>query len=185
MAATDSGASAAGPIPPTNDGTKPATKPQPMSRRAFLAKIPGTVMALGLAVSYGYFAWMLGRFLYPARKRATGWMFVSRVDEIPPDGSKAWAMPSGAKIVVVRKGEAREVAGFTAFSSTCPHLGCQVHWEPQKSRFFCPCHNGVFDPAGKGIGGPPGQAGQSLPTFPLKVENGLLFIEVPLERLST
>ena len=73
---------------------------------------------------------------------------------------------------------------FVALSSTCPHLGCQVRWESQNNRFFCPCHNGVFDPTGKGIGGPPGEAGQSLAQYPLKVEGGLLHIAVPTTRLA-
>jgi len=60
----------------------------------------------------------------------------------------------------------------------CPHLGCQVHWEPQNDRFFCPCHNGVFSPDGVATAGPPAEAGQSLLEYPLKVEGNLLFIEV-------
>ena len=39
-------------------------------------------------------------------------------------------------------------------------------------------------PSGTATGGPPGEAGQSLPQFPLKVEKGLLYIEVPLEELA-
>ena len=70
---------------------------------------------------------------------------------------------------------------FVAFSSICPHLGCQVNWELQNDRFFCPCHNGVFDRDGNATGGPPAAAGQRLPRYPLKIENGLLFIEVQLE----
>jgi Rieske Fe-S protein len=59
-----------------------------------------------------------------------------------------------------------------------------VHWQAQNNRFFCPCHNGIFTPEGKGIGGPPGDAGQSLPRYPLRIENGLLMIEVPVEKLG-
>jgi len=66
-----------------------------------------------------------------------------------------------------------------ALSSTCPHLGCQVRWEAQNDRFFCPCHNGVFDQSGVATAGPPGEAGQSLPKYELKVEDGLLHIAVP------
>ena len=67
---------------------------------------------------------------------------------------------------------------FIALSSTCPHLGCQVHWEPQNDRYLCPCHNGTFAPAGTPTGGPPFEANQSLPHYPLRVEGGLLFVEV-------
>ena len=78
----------------------------------------------------------------------------------------------------------RLAEAFAALSSVCPHLGCQVHWQPQNDRFFCPCHNGVFAPDGTGIGGPPGDAGQSLPRYPLKLENGLLFIEVDRSEIA-
>ena len=52
-------------------------------------------------------------------------------------------------------------------------------------RFFCPCHNGAFDPQGRATEGPPAAAEQSLTRFPLKVENGLLYIQVPLDAVST
>jgi hypothetical protein len=59
-----------------------------------------------------------------------------------------------------------------------------VHWEAANDRFFCPCHNGTFDAAGRGTGGPPGDAGQSLPRYALKAEGGLLYIEVPTASLA-
>ena len=34
------------------------------------------------------------------------------------------------------------------------------------------------------IAGPPADAGQSLPRYPLKIEDGLLYLEAPLERLA-
>ncbi|MBI4577262.1 MAG: Rieske 2Fe-2S domain-containing protein, partial [Planctomycetes bacterium] len=76
------------------------------------------------------------------------------------------------------------VEDFLALSSTCPHLGCRVHWEVQNRRFFCPCHNGSFDAAGRATGGPPAEAGQSLPRYALRLEGGLLFIELPVETPS-
>jgi nitrite reductase/ring-hydroxylating ferredoxin subunit len=92
--------------------------------------------------------------------------------------------PSGESVAIARQSEGRGVDDFVALSSTCPHLGCQVHWEAQNERFFCPCHNGTFDRGGKGTGGPPGEAGLSLPRYPLEIDAGLLYIEVPLESLS-
>ncbi len=44
---------------------------------------------------------------------------------------------------------------YRAFYRRCPHLGCTASWEPENKRFFCPCHNGVFDIEGKNIAGPP------------------------------
>jgi Rieske Fe-S protein len=92
--------------------------------------------------------------------------------------------PAGQTVTITRHGEMGTEADFLALSSTCPHLGCQVHWEPENKRFFCPCHNGAFEPSGKAIAGPPAEAGQSLPTFPLRMENGLIFIQASVEELG-
>ena len=59
-----------------------------------------------------------------------------------------------------------------------------MHWEAHNNRFFCPCHNGAFDPAGKATAGPPADAGQSLLRYPVKVEAGLLYILVPTRTLA-
>lgn len=135
--------------------------------------------AIGLTAGYGSLAAMFGRFLFPARPAARGWMFVSRLAALQVGDALLFRTPSGATVNVARQGADDRAEAFIALSSTCPHLGCQVHWEPQNDRFFCPCHNGVFTPDGVGIGGPPGDAGQSLPRYPLKVDAGLLYIEVP------
>lgn len=111
-------------------------------------------------------------------------MFVARADRIGLGKSLLFRTPAGASVNVARQGAGETVDDFVALSSTCPHLGCQVLWEPQNDRFFCPCHNGVFAPDGTGISGPPGDAGQSLPRYPLKVETGLVFLEVDVEQLA-
>lgn len=141
-------------------------------------------MGAALAGAYGTFAAFMGRFLYPAKQAERGWMFVTNVRELPSGGSLVFRTPAGATVNVTHLGSNNQAEDFRALSSTCPHLGCQVHWEPQNNRFFCPCHNGVFEPSGKAIAGPPGEAGMSLPQYPVKVENGVLFLEVPLAELA-
>lgn len=42
-----------------------------------------------------------------------------------------------------------------AFSATCTHLGCQVHWDGAAERFRCPCHGGAYDASGVPVEGPP------------------------------
>ena len=154
------------------------------NRRGFLEAASGLAMAGGLVAGYGTFLAYAGRYLYPADSTKTAWMFVKDIKSMKVGESMPYRMPTGASIVVTRQGEGEDADAFLALSSTCPHLGCQVQWEPQNDRFFCPCHNGVFDPTGKGIGGPPGDAGQSLAHYPLKVTDGLLFIEVPVESVA-
>jgi len=137
-----------------------------------------------LAASYGTLGVMAGRFLYPSGDSNVGWRFVARVAELQHGESIEYIAPSGAKVIVARQGDGDNAEDFIALSSVCPHLGCQVHWEPQNDRFFCPCHNGAFDPQGQATEGPPAKARQQLIRFPLKVEDGLLFIEAPLESIT-
>ena len=159
----------------------PAGEAGPPSRRAVLAWLG---VGASLAAAYGTLAAYMGRFLYPAAPPSRGWLYVVETRELAPGGAVVFQTPSGAKVNVTRQGGGTGTADFVALGSTCPHLGCQVHWEGQNNRFFCPCHNGIFVPGGKAIGGPPGEAGQSLPKFPVKVEQGLLFMEVPLAELA-
>lgn len=156
----------------------------PLDRRDFLATTSSVAMTAGLVAGYGTFFAIAGRFLFPAGPDVMGWMFVATADSLRAGETLPYFTPSGAKVVIARQREEGDVSDFIALSSTCPHLGCQVHWESVQDRFFCPCHNGTFDPQGKATGGPPFDAGQSLPHYGLRIENGLLFIEVPLEKVA-
>jgi Rieske Fe-S protein len=153
-------------------------------RRSFLDKTSKAAMAVGLAGGYGGLGAVAVRYLYPAGPEDLSWQFVLRVDDLAEGESVRYEGPSGETINIARQRREGTAEDFVALSSTCPHLGCQVRWEPQNDRFFCPCHNGVFDPSGVATGGPPGEAGQRLAEYPLKVENGLLHIAVPMERLA-
>ncbi|MDE6880076.1 MAG: Rieske 2Fe-2S domain-containing protein, partial [Oscillospiraceae bacterium] len=36
----------------------------------------------------------------------------------------------------------------------CPHLGCQLAWNPDEESWDCPCHGSRFDCRGKLLDGP-------------------------------
>lgn len=36
-----------------------------------------------------------------------------------------------------------------AFTSVCPHMGCQIQIHPQGASFICPCHRAAFGLAGE------------------------------------
>jgi menaquinol-cytochrome c reductase iron-sulfur subunit len=154
------------------------------SRRAFLSRFSTIAMAGGVVAAYGTLAGFMGRFMYPARAGARSWLYVTDVAGLKLGDSVKYKTPSGAPVIVARRASTNSVDDFLALSSTCPHLGCRVNWEPQHSRFFCPCHNGVFTPDGKATEGPPAKAGQELLRYPLKIEKGLLYIEVPTAELA-
>ena len=142
-------------------------------------------MGAGLLAGYGTFAGILARFFYPSRPDPREWLYIADLASFAPGESLLYTAPSGATVTGAGKGRGGEATDFVALSSVCPHLGCQVHWEPQNNRFFCPCHNGVFDPSGVATEGPPAEAGQSLLEYPLKIQAGLLYIHVPVERLAS
>jgi nitrite reductase/ring-hydroxylating ferredoxin subunit len=131
-------------------------------RRAFLERASKAAMAAGLVGGYGALGAVGLRYLYPARPDEMSWQYVSEVTRIPVGGALRYEGPSGETINIARQGESGGADDFVALSSTCPHLGCQVRWEGQNNRFFCPCHNGVFDPTGVATEGPPAEAGQRL-----------------------
>jgi Rieske Fe-S protein len=155
------------------------------NRRAFLNKASKTAMGAGLVGGYGGLGAIAVRYLYPARPDDLSWQYVAEVDRIEVGGALRYEGPGGETINIARQGREGVAADFVALSSTCPHLGCQVRWEGQNNRFFCPCHNGVFDPTGVATEGPPAEAGQRLSTYDLRVENGLLHIAVPVRRLAS
>lgn len=151
-------------------------------RRSFFASASSLAMLGGLAGSYGTLAVMAGRFLYPAGGSPMRWMFLTETGRMKPGDSFKYTAPSGHTIAIACVGKTGKAEDFLALSSVCPHLGCQVYWEAQNNRFFCPCHNGTFDASGRATSGPPAAAGQSLLRYRLKVEGGLLFIEVSVDR---
>ena len=144
-----------------------------MTRREWFA---GVLAGAGLLASYGLLAAEGLMFLLPSRtKPKTRKIFAGQINEYKVGSVQSVADLQGNPILI-----RRDEAGFSALSSTCPHLGCKVSWEKDKNHFLCPCHNGIFDETGKGISGPPGDAGQRLLPVPIEVEesSGVVFIEV-------
>ena len=167
--------------------TAPEATDERRSRRHFVRVASGAAMAGGLAAGYGTFAVMAGRFLFPARE-GNAWMFVAIADSVPPGNSLPFRSPTGIEVAVRRRAESDPstppmAEDFLALSSVCPHLGCRVRWEPHNNRYFCPCHNGTFDPQGAPTGGPPAEDSTPLSAYALRVEDGLLYIEMPTESL--
>ena len=167
-----------------DDRTGQPPPKRPEERRKLLANVSTVAMAGGVAAAYGTLAAIGARFLYPTEPATGNWLFVCEVGRLAPGQSLLYRTPAGATVAVARQGKGHGVEDFVALSSTCPHLGCQVHWELQNDRFFCPCHNGAFDPSGKAIAGPPAAANQSLARYPLRIDKGLLYLDVPPSQMA-
>ena len=68
-------------------------------------------------------------------------------------------LPAGHGGVVEVDGEKmgayRDESGELFLVSTrCPHLGCQLEWNPDEKSWDCPCHGSRFDHRGNRISGP-------------------------------
>ncbi|MFQ5606100.1 MAG: ubiquinol-cytochrome c reductase iron-sulfur subunit [bacterium] len=138
-----------------------------VNRRGFLRRM---FMGIGLALSYGAGAVYAIQFLLP-RKKQTKYrkLLIASLEELPQNGSKTFRDLSGREMVLVNTN-----LGLKAISTTCTHLGCKAYWEPENDRFFCPCHDGVFDVNGNVVSGPPPRP---LESNPVEVdENNNVFV---------
>lgn len=111
-----------------------------------------------------------GAFI-PAGKRATfGGENPVRVD-LFADKSDAWNRIQNVKLgscwVIEREGK------LTAFSTSCPHLGCAVDYDPEAHKFKCPCHRSAFGLDGAVEAGP---SPRPLDTLELKEDGDLVAI---------
>jgi Rieske Fe-S protein len=119
------------------------------SRRQFLKFLGLTSLAfftgtLGVALKAVY---------EQGRTGALPEMRVASVSDVPEGTSFNFEYPQKgytALLVHLPGGE------FVAYERRCTHLLCPVLYEHDRERLFCPCHEGVFDPAtGRNLAGPP------------------------------
>jgi Rieske Fe-S protein len=142
------------------------------SRRSFLT---GLFAGAGLLLSYGLLGAYAVAYLFPPpSRRRPSRLFIGRLGDFASGSARPFIDQRGRRLLIVREGDR-----LTAFDTRCPHLGCQVHWEPAETQFVCPCHNGVFDREGTATAGPPAAAGQSLSRAPLAIDatSGTVFLE--------
>lgn len=130
-----------------------------MNRRRALVVFVNTVGGLigaGLSALLGAFA------LRPPARDDDQWVAAGTVDDLIPNVPVARVVSRAAQdgwyrqrsrstVFVVWDGGKR----VHALSGTCTHLGCQVRWDADSTRFRCPCHGGAFDAEGNVVDGPP------------------------------
>ena len=132
-------------------------------------------IVVGGIVAVFPFAAGLGVMLHPLRRRSSGsgspdaetadFVRICTLDMLPADGaplefpvatdsSDAWTklrQQRVGSVFVSRDGSGGTVRAFT---STCPHLGCAVEFDPSDQRFECPCHESGFAKDGSKLFGP-------------------------------
>lgn len=150
-----------------------------MHRRRALVLFVNSTLALisgGLAAVLGAFA------LRPSSAAAGRWIKAGPLGDLTPN------VPVPRVLALSRQdGWYRERARETVFlvwdgassvhalSATCTHLGCQVRWDAEATRFRCPCHGGVFDANGQVLEGPPPRPLDRVET---RVESGAVLVRL-------
>jgi Rieske Fe-S protein len=115
-------------------------------RRDFLAVSVGA-SATALAVASAY---PVVRYLEPPREALAGGPAMAGKLEDFPVGSVRLVVLADRPVFVLRTG-----TEVRAFSALCTHLKCVVEYAPDRKRFECPCHGGVYALDGTNIAGPP------------------------------
>jgi len=137
------------------------------NRREF---IKGLGIFSTVVVAMGTFIYNSFSYLLPDKKEKTYHKYlVAKGNEIPAGKAKEIIL-GGKPVFVVRLEE-----GYKVFSGVCTHLGCIVRWEENKGRFYCPCHQGIFNKQGEVTGGPPPRP---LDEYQVELDNNLVFIKV-------
>jgi Rieske Fe-S protein len=97
--------------------------------------------------------WIIARNLTHKVQEQLPRLAISRAEDVPVGGFKLFHYPGqNDPCVLVRLAP----NNWVAFEQRCTHLSCPVIPQPQQDRFFCPCHEGVFNiETGAPVSGPP------------------------------
>ena len=146
-----------------NDFSVRQSEEQRVARRQFLK------FACCSAAVFGAAWFTKGKLLTP--RVATESRFVARIGEIPVGGSKLFRYPTESDpCILIRLRTGR----LAAYSQSCTHLMCPVHFNAEKNQLVCPCHEGFFAAEdGRVLAGPPRRP---LPRHPIEVRGQELWV---------
>jgi menaquinol-cytochrome c reductase iron-sulfur subunit len=176
-----------------------------MERRTFLtwvSRFLGSAVAAIVAVPGIRHVWTTlqpnGKEVAGASCRLVRWkdLRVGEPAQFPIMGERydAWHVQPReviGRVWLVRRqdSESPEAGGVTAFTSLCPHMGCQVQKQSRGSGFVCPCHRATFK-----LDGQPDEQGSEknhaprgldeLPCEVVKDDAGEWWVEVQYQRFE-
>lgn len=134
-----------------------------VSRRQFATFCGCSALALGAGIPVRQALLELPEAVDP--------VVVANADEIIRGGYKLFRYPTeNDPCILIRLKD----GSFVAYSQSCTHLMCPVHFDAVTSRIVCPCHNGYFDSEdGSVLAGPPQR---SLPRYQVAVVEGKVIV---------
>lgn len=124
-----------------------AAEEEEVTRREFARYLTLGIGAMA-AGSVGLAAWTQLRTINTGEPRP-----VVALDRVAIGETFLFYYPTPQDPAVLLRLDDTRVVGF---SQKCTHLGCVVYFEPEESRWHCPCHEGNFDgSSGEVLSGPP------------------------------
>jgi Rieske Fe-S protein len=179
------------------------TPAKPAERRSFIVQFAAAVT--GGLVALFPFAAGLGVITNPLRRSrsaaagddadSTKFVRICPLDALPADGlprefavvadvSDAWTHAPAQRIgAVFLTRSTKDPNEVTAFTATCPHLGCAVEFDASKKEYECPCHKSGFAIDGQKLFGPSRRGLDSLPVK-LADRSGAKEVLVEFERFK-
>jgi len=152
-----------------------------MDRRSFV-KIVTSILGTTMAAIVGLP--MIQFFISPALNKSTSddWISLGSLENYPLDiptpfsfnltRVNGWERSSQSYGAFVLRQSGSDVI---VFSDVCTHLSCRVSWDPEKEKYYCPCHAAFFDKYGEVISGPPPRP---LDRYETKMEEDQLLIHL-------
>lgn len=94
---------------------------------------------------------------------------VAKEGELGPGDYRLFNYPNQASPAILIR---LESGRYVAFSQSCTHLMCPVHFSKARGQLVCPCHQGYFSAEdGRVLAGPPPR---SLPQYRVRVARGMI-----------
>ena len=110
------------------------------------------LLGTGFAISLSSFLYPVIRFLNPpaVSEAAVNEIVAGKVQDLTPNSGRI-ARFGSVPVLLVRISQTE----WRAFSAVCTHLSCIVQYDPERTRIWCACHNGVYNLHGQVVSGPP------------------------------
>jgi len=152
----------------------------PDNRRSFL----GALLGVGSVFVGGLLSVPLIRFaLFPLLRRTTelkrspvgamsefSALTEPAMRNVQIEFVDGWRKTISEKAVYVTTDKGGQLRVLT---SVCPHLGCTIPWNKEKSQFICPCHGATFTKEGSRVSGP---SLRGMDTLESSVQDGQLLV---------
>jgi len=119
-----------------------------ISRRQFL----NTLFGGSLLAFFSGTLFSLAKFAFPTLGKEPDFVVLDKKDFTGISKNSAKAFAWGGILGLYLKKEDGSVA---ALKGVCTHMECNVAYRPAEKKFYCACHKGWYDEAGKNIAGPP------------------------------